>query len=373
MLGFLFFNPGLSGSQQLAYIAVTYVLWGLTYTLMDIPYWSMVPALTDDEKERDVISVIPRIFASVAWMVIGYGGLHLVKWLGENDGAASGFGRLGVIVAVVFVICSLITFHFVRDTAPSRPQVERKRISPREMIRVLVKNDQVIVVLVLALFFNISFQLSNGFAVFYCKYVIGDEYYLSCYVLASGIAQLIGLFGYPVSAALIGRRLVFTASAIFPVAGFAILLLNIFPADKQLLWWTLFFTSAIINLGIGLSLGILTVMLADVVDYGEYKLGSRNESIIFSTQTFVVKFAGALSGFISGTGLTIVGFVANTRQTPEAELGIRVIMGGVPLLFSLLYLGIYWRFYRLNGDFLRKIKGYIAAGANSCPPPETAH
>lgn len=48
-------------------------------------------------------------------------------------------------------------------------------------------------------------------------------------------------------------------------------------------------------------------------------------------------------------------------------------MGGVPLLFSLLYLGIYWRFYRLNGDFLRKIKGDIAAGANSCPPPETAH
>ena len=65
VLAFLFFNPGLSGSQQLAYIAVTYVLWGLTYTLMDIPYWSMVPALTDDEKERDVISVIPRI--SPAW------------------------------------------------------------------------------------------------------------------------------------------------------------------------------------------------------------------------------------------------------------------------------------------------------------------
>lgn len=53
VLFFLFLNPGLSGTQQLVYIAATYILWGLTYTLMDIPFWSMIPSLTDDEKERD--------------------------------------------------------------------------------------------------------------------------------------------------------------------------------------------------------------------------------------------------------------------------------------------------------------------------------
>ena len=78
VLVFLFLNPALSASQQLTYVAVTYLLWGVTYTLMDIPYWSMIPALTDDAKERDTISVVPRIFASAAWMVIGYFGLPLV-------------------------------------------------------------------------------------------------------------------------------------------------------------------------------------------------------------------------------------------------------------------------------------------------------
>ncbi len=355
VLVFLFLNPGLGGTQQLAYIAATYILWGLTYTLMDIPYWSMIPALTDDERERDTISVIPRIFASVAWMLIGYLGLHLVKLLGRGE-QSLGFAWLGGIIAVIFCFCSLITFFFVRDRGTVSPQTNRNRTSAGEMVRILTRNDQVIVVLALSLLFNISFQLSNGFAVYYFKYVIRIQDLVANYLLVAGIAQLYGLFGYPFLAAGFGRRAVFTASALFPVLGFSVLLFGRFPLLHPWLGWSIFLTSAAINFGIGLSLGILTVMLADVVDYGEYKLGTRNESILFSTQTFVVKLAGALSGFITGTGLSLIGFVADAVQTPTAITGIRVIMGGVPLLLSLLYLVIYLKFYRLNGAFLQEIK-----------------
>ena len=97
-------------------------------------------------------------------------------------------------------------------------------------------------------------------------------------------------------------------------------------------------------------------MLADVVDYGEYKFGTRNESILFSTQTFVVKFAGALSGFITGAELALIGFVPDAVQTVGATWGIRIIMGGIPIVLSLLYLGIFWRFYRLDSAFLAKIR-----------------
>ena len=354
VLVFLFLNPGLSGSQQWTYVAVTYILWGLTYTLMDIPYWSMIPALTDDEKERDTISVIPRIFASLAWMLIGYFGLPLVGMLGAGDQAA-GFVSLSAIIAVVFILCSLITFLFVRETVVA-PNRQKNRTSVKEMVRILIRNDQVIVVLALSLLFNISFQLSNGFAVFYFKYAIGIQDMVSSYLLAAGIAQLCGLFGYPFFAARFGRKSVFAASALFPVAGFAVLLLGIFPAEGTLLWWSVFLTGGVINFGIGLSLGILTVMLADVVDYGEYKLGTRNESIVFSTQTFVVKLAGALSGFITGAGLSLIGFVADAVQEPGTILGIRIIMGGIPIVFSLIYLFIYLKFYRLTGAFLRTVK-----------------
>ena len=354
VLVFLFLNPGLSGNQQLAYIAVTYILWGVTYTLMDIPYWSMVPALTDDEKERNVISVIPRIFASVAWMLVGYFGLPLVELLGGED-ESLGFAWVGGIIALVFVFCSVITFLFVRDTI-SVHRAAQKHTSVGEMIRVLVRNDQVLVVLVLSLLFNLAFQLSNGFAVFYFKYVVGIPDLVSLYLLVAGIMQLCGLFGYPFLALAFGRKSVFSMSALFPMAGFAVLWLCRFPAEGGWLNLMISLTSGIVNFGIGLSLGLLTVMLADVVDYGEYKLGTRNESILFSTQTFVVKLAGALSGFITGTGLALCGFVADAVQTAEAVTGIRVIMGAIPMTASLIYLLVYWKFYRLDGAFLKKIR-----------------
>ncbi len=363
VLVFLFFNPGLTGSQQLAYVAVTYILWGVTYTLMDIPFWSMVPALTDDEKERNVISVIPRIFASAAWMLVGYFGLPLVDHIGGGS-QSLGFARVGMIIAVIFVICSLITFLMVKDQISAHRAVQ-KRTSVREMLQVLFKNDQVIVVLILSLLFNLAFQLSNGFAVFYFKYVTGKESVLSLYLLVAGIAQLCGLFGYPFLAAALGRKCVFTLSAVFPIAGFTVLFLNNLPAGSRWLSETVSLSSGLVNLGFGISLGMLTVMLADVVDYGEYKLGTRNESILFSTQTFVVKLAGALSGFISGVGLAVCGFVANAVQTPSTQLGIRLIMTVIPILASLIYLGIYWKFYRLDGRFLEEIRNSLRSTENN--------
>ena len=179
---------------------------------------------------------------------------------------------------------------------------------------------------------------------------------VSDYLLAAGIAQLCGLFGYPFLAAWAGRKTVFSASALCPVAGFAFLLFGVLPDSEILRLAVVFMTSGIINFGIGLSLGILTVMLADVVDYGEYKFGTRNESILFSTQTFVVKFAGALSGFITGAGLAFIGFVPDAVQTPEATWGIRIIMGGIPIALSLIYLVVFWKFYRLDGAFLEEIR-----------------
>ena len=67
-------------------------------------------------------------------------------------------------------------------------------------------------------------------------------------------------------------------------------------------------------------------MLCDAVDYGEYKVGKRSESIIFSMQTFIVKFATAFSGLIVGIGLNIINYVPNTVQSAQTIIGMKVIM-----------------------------------------------
>lgn len=61
----LFTDFKLTGTSLCIFVAVIYVLWGMTYTIMDIPYWSVIPNLTSDPHEREVVSVLPRIFASI--------------------------------------------------------------------------------------------------------------------------------------------------------------------------------------------------------------------------------------------------------------------------------------------------------------------
>ena len=105
----LFTNWGLSGTSLYVFAAVMYVLWGMTYTIMDIPYWSMLPNLTKDKREREKLSVIPRIFASIGGsLIVGGFGLQIIEFLGKGNDQA-GYTRFAWIIAIVFVIAILIT------------------------------------------------------------------------------------------------------------------------------------------------------------------------------------------------------------------------------------------------------------------------
>lgn len=143
------------------------------------------------------------------------------------------------------------------------------------------------------------------------------------YTGVAGVAQMVALAAFPKISEKIGRGKAFLLAS-FPEVGFILLLLCGFIPFREASSW-LVFAKAVVNIGIGFMLVLITVMLADVVDYGEYKLGTRNESILFSMQTYV-KFAGAFSGFVSGIGLTLIGYVPNEAQAPHTIIGMRIIM-----------------------------------------------
>ena len=352
VLVLLYLDVDLPAGQYAVYVGVMYILWGMTYTVMDIPYWSMVPALTDNEDERSQISAIPRFFASMAWLVVGSGGLYIVKYFGKGD-QVLGFSRFAMAVAVIFIGTILLTVTQTREKVVATAGTGEKT-TPRRMLQVLVKNDQVLVVLGIALFFNMAYQLSNSFALYYFEYVCGVEDALyATYTGVAGIAQMAALALFPTLSKHVSKRFVFAASSLLPVAGFAALGAVGYLAPTSILLTGL--CSAVINAGIGFMLVLVTVILAEAVDYGQFKLGTRNESIVFSTQTFVVKFAGAFSGFIAAASLKPIGFVPNQVQSASTVMGMRVIMILLPALLSVLCLVVYRRGYRLNDAFYHHI------------------
>ena len=361
----MFYKPnGMEGKSLYVYISIAYILWGMTYTIMDIPFWSMIPALSSDKKEREEIAVIPRIFASFAWLSIGSFGLPLILFLGKGN-ESKGFSIFSIGIAIFFILTSLLTVLNVKEKIKIEP--EKNKINLRDTFKLIIRNDQLVVLIGTVLMFNLVMQISGGVAIYYFKYVLGNEKLFSVFTGFSGLAEISGLVLFPILSSKIGRKKVFFASCLMPIIGFISLYIIGHIAPQSITWIAI--CGIIAKLGSGLALGISTVMLADVVDYGEYKFGTRNESVIFSVQTLLVKMASAVSGWLIGVGLSLVGYVPNQVQSSLTISGIRGLMIFLPILLSIIEYIIYKKYYKLNDNYYdsiieklreKKVKKYVA-------------
>lgn len=222
VLVLLFLDVDLSPSSYAIWVAVMYILWGMTYTIMDIPYWSLVPAMTDDPQERSLISAIPRFFASTAWLAVGSGGLYIIKYLGDGD-QILGYSRFSIGVALIFIITAILTVWKVREKVVA---AKTEKTSVKHMIHVLTKNDQVLTVLGIALFFNMAYQLSTSFALYYFEYVAGvKEALFATYTAVAGFAQMGALVAFPVLSRIWRKKTLFSLAALLPTLGFLLLFL----------------------------------------------------------------------------------------------------------------------------------------------------
>ena len=352
---FLFKKPNLEGNALYVYYSVMYILWGMTYTIMDIPYWSMIPSLSSDKEEREKISVIPRIFASSAWLLMGAFGLSLIDKLG-NGNEIKGYELLAIGVAVIFVIATLITVFNVKEQVEVKNNTEK--VNFRQTLNIIRKNDQLVVFIGIVLFMNLIMQIIGGVSLYYFKYVIGNDKLNQVFYAFSGLAEIGGLMLFPILTKKIGRQNVFKLASILPILGCSMLLIFGIKSPKNAAFIAI--SGVVLKLGTGMLLGATTVMLADVVDYGQFKLGTRNESIVFSVQTLLVKTASAVSGWLVGVGLSVVGYVPNAEQGASTILGLRVLMIGLPILCAVLMYVIYKNKYKINGEFhdmiLNKLK-----------------
>lgn len=360
ILVLLFKGPELEGFALYAYYSVMYILWGMTYTIMDIPYWSMLPSMSSTKEERDSTSVIPRIFASSAWLLVGAFGLKMIDTLGQGN-EAKGYAASSVVVAAVFVGTILVTVIFARDRSSLDAASGQKaqRTSLKYAIHVITANDQLKVYIGVVLAYNLVVQLAGGMALYYFKYVTQDADLFPYFTTAASFAEMGALFLFPILSRFMSKKQVFAIASFTPAVGLIALLVAgaVVPANIPII----IICGLLYKFGSGLTLGATTVMLADVIDYGEVTLGTRNESIVASFQTLLVKTASAVAGWLIGVGLTICGYVENVPQTATTIMGMRILMGVVPSIITVLAFVIYVRGYKLEGSYLESITQQLKA------------
>jgi melibiose permease len=350
----VFYTHAFSGTALYIYATLTYILWGVTYTIMDIPYWSMIPALSCRRVEREKLVVWPRIFASFAWMIMGGYGLWAVAELGGED-KGTGFLYLSMIIVISFIASALITFFRVKEQFPTSH--DAAKFSFQDVRNIIMNNDQLKALIGAVMTFQIAINLIGGFAIYYFTYAIGREDLFPTFALVSGASEMAGVLIFTWLCRLLPRKIMWFIACAFPaICSVVLFLTGIFSPESAILAGL---AGAVLKFGGGIANGLSTVMLADVVDYGEYKTGQRSESIIFSVQTMLVKFAQALSGFFIGIGLSMIGYVPNVEQSESTIFGLRFMMIGTPFILIALSVWIYKKQYKLHGELqsrvLRKI------------------
>lgn len=356
VLALMFTDFGLTGTALYTYVAVSYVLWGMTYTLMDIPYWAMIPNFSKDKKEREKISVLPRIFASIGnTLIIGGLGVQIIDFLGGGN-TGLGYSRFAYTISVVFIVTIGVTVANVTTpdkVASQSAESNGEKLTVKKMKSLIKDNDQFLVAIGVSLTQNVAMQLLFTTAVYYFFYVCGSKEMFAVFMSFASLAEISGLFLFPKMATLSSRRKIYWYAAIIQVIGLgALLYTGIFYPQNVVLTA---FSGVMIKFGSGVMLGIMTVTLADVVDYGEYKLKKRSETIIFSAQTLLTKFTSAVGALLVGFVLDLTGYVPNAVQGPETIFVLRVLMCVIPIAFVIISYWIYSKKYILTQDYMAKI------------------
>ena len=153
---FAMFNTfGLHGKALYIYVSIAYILYGMTYTIMDVPYWSWLPNLTNDPHERESVSVIPRFFASLAGFSIGVFGLGMINGMDKifgNGDRTAGFRMVALVISILFVFTISVTIVNVKEKAA-------EHTSFKQIINILFKNKQLIAYIGLLLAYNLCMQI----------------------------------------------------------------------------------------------------------------------------------------------------------------------------------------------------------------------
>ncbi|MEI2396579.1 MFS transporter [Paenibacillus phytohabitans] len=317
-----FWDFGGSSRTTLVIATVSYLLWGMLYTVCDTPLWALSSVISTDPGERTLFVTLGKIGGTLGAVVITVGGIQLLLAFG-GERSTQAYLYSAIIIGIIAALSILLTGILTRERVAPSPV----KISFRQNLQTVYKNKPLLTLLASLLIINLVNGIRQSIQLYYVVYVWGDAGYATQVGISLVVGMLLGMTATPPLLRRFSKKKVFILSCIL---GSLSCILPYLLGDHNVMTTLVFF--AVSFFFSGMTTIVSTSMLLDTIDYSEWKLGFRGEGIVFSTNTFVTKFSGALSRLIIGASLGLLSYVENQPSTPTLQHGLSFVMFLLPAL-----------------------------------------
>lgn len=354
---FVFSTPQWHYDAKLVWAYSTYIIMTVMTAGVGIPYISLISALTNDPKERLSANGYRLFFAKIgAFMVTIIVPMLAQRW-GAGDPAV-GYQAAMALMAVMGV--ALFLFCFFSTTERVVHVVERQSLL--EQIRVLLQNDQWLILCGVCVTGTVGYVVRGSVAIYYAKYYLGaDTTGVSAFLSTGVAAAILAMVASTWITKFYCKVKLFRYTQLAVAALSAMIYFFVAPGDVALGFVLYFLLSFIVDL----HAPVFWSAIAETIDYGQVKTGKRVAGFAFGGISVCQKAGMAIAGGLVGVLLTYFNYQPNHEQTPQALAGIALMLSVIPGAFHFIMGALMFK-YRINDGYYgevkseMRLKGYVA-------------
>ncbi|WP_065474851.1 glycoside-pentoside-hexuronide (GPH):cation symporter [Bifidobacterium longum] len=349
---------------------ITFIVLDVFYSLRDISYWGMIPALSSDSHERSTYTALGSFTGS-----IGYQGITVVvipivtyfSWVftGENAEHQSGWTAFGIIVALLGLITAWTVAFGTKESTSALRAKAQKNGNPFEAFKALFQNDQLLWVALSYLLYTIANGATGGVLLFLFKFILDNPAAFSLTGIIGLVAGLVMTPLYPILNKRIPRRVLYFFGMSFLIVAYILLSISTYSRSMTLVF------VALVLFGIPGTFIQMTAILSltDSIEYGQLKNGRRNEAVTLSVRPMLDKIAGAMSNGITGFIAVAAGMTGSATAKDMTSANIhtfQVYAFYVPLVLIVLSLLVFMLKVKLDekmhAQIVDELEAKLASG-----------
>lgn len=335
---------GLTVSNPTLYLvifAIVYFIMDIFYSAKDVAIWSMIPALSFDSHEREVTATIARIGSVFGAQMVTVIVMPVVLYFSINQNGGAGdptgwfaFACIGGGIATLGAIILGLGTHEQENAL----RENKEETSAKDVMKVLTKNDQLLWMAIAYLVYGIGINIVNNFNLYYFIYVIGDAAKFSILGVINTVIGLLAVAAFPILTTKFSRRKLFFSSIAVMTAALVLYAMSGTNVTLALI------AAGLFTLPQALIFLVVLMTITDSVEYGQLKLGHRDEAVCLCVRPLVDKFAGAISSGIIGLAAIWVGMTGGasaTGLTADNMMRLQIIMFAAPIVLMVVGALIY--------------------------------